>query len=62
MLIRLYSYRELVEYPHGVSYDLRQTNRKIIKKKENNMTMQSMDMFCSYKKSLLKNQINQRYG
>jgi hypothetical protein len=40
MLIHLYSYKELVEYP------------KIIKntKKENNMTMQSMDWFCSYKK------------
>jgi hypothetical protein len=46
----------LVEYPTrccGFSYDLRKINiikNNTNKKKENNVTMQSMDRFCSYKK------------
>jgi hypothetical protein len=61
------TYIKLVEYPaccYGFSYDLRKTNiiKNNTKTKENNMTMQSMDMFCNYKKVWYKNQINRSYG
>jgi hypothetical protein len=43
-----------------IYYDLRKINiiKNNKKKKKNNMTMQSIDMFYSYKKVWYKNQIN----
>jgi hypothetical protein len=52
-----------VSYPR-LSHDLRKTNiiKNNTKKKKNYMTVQAMEMFCSYKKVCYKNQINQRYS
>jgi hypothetical protein len=45
-----------VSYPRS-SYDLRKTNiiKNNTKKKKNYMTVQAMEMFCSYKKVCYKN-------
>jgi hypothetical protein len=51
----------LVEYHTRccmIYYDLRKINIIKNNKKKNNMTMQSIDMFYSYKKVWYKNQIN----